>query len=159
MHFIANQNLILCVGPVSECNETSLSGFQLLKKMLGESAFFQQGHPSCFITDNSEAERNALRTVWTHSQRFLCVFHILQAWRWLCDGSHAVRKEDPPTLMDIAKILVFAGSEASFQDDWHAFGQTPEAQKYDNFMRYVLIKIFSNCYVYFHRTIVLDMNI
>lgn len=127
-----------------------LSGFQLLKMMLGESAFFQQDHPSCFITDNSEAERNALRTVWPHSQRFLCVFHILQqVWRWLCDGSHTIRKDDRPTLMDIAKKLVYAASEATFQEDWYAFSQTPEAQKYDNFMRYVSIKIFStsNCYL------------
>lgn len=105
--------------------------------MLGETAFFQQGHPACFITDNSDAERNALKTVWPESQRFLCIFHILQqVWRWLCDGSHGIKKEDRRVLMTVAKNLVYADSDETFQDEWNCFCQTPEAQKYNQYMRY-----------------------
>lgn len=61
-----------------------LSGFLLLKKVLGERAFFRQGHPKVFITDNSDPMRKALKTVWPDSEQFLCVFHILQqVWRWV----------------------------------------------------------------------------
>lgn len=54
----------------------------------------------------------------------------------LCDGSHAVKKEDRPGIMQIAKKLVYAESEKNFDEDWLAFSQTPEAQKYDHFTRY-----------------------
>ena len=108
----------------------------MLKKVLGDSAFYKQGHPICFITDNSDAEQNALRMVWPNSERFLCVFHILQqVWRWLCDGSHGVKKEHRQILMHLVKSLVYAESEQKFNGDWHTFIQTPEAQIYDNFMR------------------------
>ncbi|XP_050703227.1 uncharacterized protein LOC126988878 [Eriocheir sinensis] len=139
----------LCAGPAgalplgviftsSQDEESYTAGFQLLRKVLGETAFFQQGHPACFITDNSDAERNALKTVWPESQRFLCIFHILQqVWRWLCDGSHGIKKEDRRVLMTVAKNLVYADSDETFQDEWNCFCQTPEAQKYNQYMRYL----------------------
>ncbi|KAK3889703.1 hypothetical protein Pcinc_006269 [Petrolisthes cinctipes] len=58
--------------------KTGESGFQLLKKVLGEGAFHSQGYPNYFITDNSDPGRKAIRIVWPESQMFLCVFHIVQ---------------------------------------------------------------------------------
>ncbi|XP_064109019.1 uncharacterized protein LOC135217219 [Macrobrachium nipponense] len=113
---------LLCGGPCgalplgviftsSQAEQSYTKGFQLLKKVLDKSAFYYQNYPNCFITDNSEAERNALRTVWPDSQLFLCVFHVLQqVWRWLCNGSHNIKKEQRPQLMQVARALLYADS-------------------------------------------------
>lgn len=80
---------LLCASPVgalplgviftSSQEETSYTkGFLLLKKVLGERAFYSQGHPKVFIMDSSDRMRKALRTVWPEAEQFLCVFHILQ---------------------------------------------------------------------------------
>ena len=113
-----------------------ISGFHLLKKVLGESAFYGQGHPDCFITDNSEAERKALKEVWPDSALYLCIFHVLQqVWRWLCDASHGIRKEDRQHLIKIAKQLMYAESPADFENYWLAFCQSPASQQYDKYTR------------------------
>ncbi|KAK4300177.1 hypothetical protein Pmani_027605 [Petrolisthes manimaculis] len=141
--------LLLCVGSAgalplaviftSSQDEVSFTaGFQLLKKVLGEIGFFHKEHPDCFITDNNEAQQNGLGMVWPQSQQFLCIFHILrQVWRWLCDGSHGINKKDRPVLMKIAKQLVYASSESDFDYDWKSFCQTPEAKKYELYIRYL----------------------
>ncbi|KAG0718594.1 hypothetical protein GWK47_052130 [Chionoecetes opilio] len=138
---------LLCAGPAgalplgvmfasSQDEKSYATGFNLLMNMVGQRAFFGQGHPSCFITDDSEAQRNAIKTVWPRSERFLSVFHVLrQTWRWLCDGAHGVKKEHRPTLMTAAKQMVCAESEANFQESWNAFSQSPEAQHYDQYTR------------------------
>ncbi|KAJ8915308.1 hypothetical protein NQ315_014816 [Exocentrus adspersus] len=62
----------------SEANYTLI--FSLLQKSLGKEGFGQKGFPAVIMTDDSSAERNALRT-----------FHLCQAfWRWLWDSSHNI---------------------------------------------------------------------
>ena len=53
------------------------AGFQLLQKLLGNSAFYGQKHPLIFMTDDSTVEKNALGSVWPSSQQLLCTFHVL----------------------------------------------------------------------------------
>ena len=51
--------------------------FQFVKDLLMEE-------PKAFITDDSDAERAALRNVFPSAILLLCIFHVLQAlWRWL----------------------------------------------------------------------------
>lgn len=54
------------------------SGFQLLEKVLGKSAFYGKGHPQYIITDNRESERRILKELWPDSEQYLSTFHILQ---------------------------------------------------------------------------------
>lgn len=69
--------------------------FRLVKKLFKDSA------PAVFVTDDSEAEQEALRKVFPLSKRLLCVFHILQAlWRWLTDRDHHISQEHWQPLMD-----------------------------------------------------------
>ncbi|CAK1581723.1 unnamed protein product [Parnassius mnemosyne] len=43
------------------------------------------------MTDDSTAERNALRTIFPNARLILCAFHVCQAfWRWLCVTDHKV---------------------------------------------------------------------
>jgi hypothetical protein len=54
-------------------------------------SFGSQGFPTAFMTDDCVKERNALKQIWSHSQRFLCLFHVPQAiWRWLFDNEHHI---------------------------------------------------------------------
>ena len=47
--------------------------------------------PSIFLTDDDNAQRNALHAHWC-SSILLCIFHFLQAvWRWLLDSTNAIR--------------------------------------------------------------------
>lgn len=90
--------------------------------MLGDVAFYGERHPECFITDDSDAERGALREVWPHSKLFLCVFHVLQAaWRWLWVSRNDVANDDRKPLISVLKKLVYAESTYSFELMWSEF--------------------------------------
>ena len=111
-------------------------GFQLLKLALGEDGFHTIGHPNCFVTDNSDAERRALQSVWPESHLFLCVFHILQqVWRWLWDAHHGIKKDDRQRLMAVAKQLVYSESEETFNNAWSAFTGSEDAKTYSQYSR------------------------
>ena len=60
------------------------AAFQLLKDILPTSSFGGSDCPAIFVTDDSDAERNALSSVWPEAVLRLCLFHVPQAvWRWL----------------------------------------------------------------------------
>ena len=93
--------------------------------MLGDVAFYGKLHPECFITDDSDAERGALREVWPQSNLFLCVFHVLQAaWRWLWNAKNSISKEHRKPLIAVLKKLVYAESICSFELIWSEFQQS-----------------------------------
>lgn len=54
-------------------------GFVQLKTVLGPNTFGGRGEPLIIMTDDSKAERNALKSVFSTSTLFLYMFHILQA--------------------------------------------------------------------------------
>ena len=108
----------------------------MLKEVLEEEAFYGQMYPDCFITDSCDAERNALRKVWPQFSLFLCIFHILQqVWRWLCDSSHGVKKNERQELMKVAKNLVYAESSSAFDLIWQEFLESSLAKQYDSYVR------------------------
>ena len=55
-----------------------LACFSAIKKILGNDAFGENKYPQVFMTDDGEAEKNALHRVWPNSKQCLCFFHILQ---------------------------------------------------------------------------------
>ena len=90
--------------------------------MLKDAAFNGKLQPECFITDDSDAERGALREVWPQSKLFLCVFHVLQAaWRWLWNAKNAIAKEQRKPLISVLKNLVYSESINSFENTWSEF--------------------------------------
>ncbi len=45
------------------------------------------------ITDDCDAEKNALKSTWPHSTQLLCIFHYLQSWwRWLWNNEHSIEE-------------------------------------------------------------------
>jgi len=59
------------------------AAFTLLKQSM-PNGFNAQGFPKQFFIDDSEAEKQALPSIWPESKINLCRFYILQSvWRWL----------------------------------------------------------------------------
>ena len=53
-------------------------GFDLVKQLVDGYGFFGCDHPQLIMTDDSQAERNALKDVWPDAILLLCIFHYLQ---------------------------------------------------------------------------------
>ena len=66
-----------------EDNETILAALALYKSLLSQDAFFGRGPetgPKIIMTDDSDAERGAVRALWPEVTLLLCIFHLLQAF-------------------------------------------------------------------------------
>lgn len=108
----------------------------MLKKCLGPTAFFGRGSPKYFMTDNCDAERNALKTVWPNSEQYLCIFHLLQqVWGWMLDVKHGIKSSDRQKLMAVVKELIYATSDDKFKIIWEAYENSPFSETYPSFTR------------------------
>ena len=79
-------------------------------------SFYGRGDsgPELFLTDDSAAERAALKAVWPESTLMLCIFHYLQAWwSWLWDKKQNIAKADRQPIMQLVKGMLFTHSESS----------------------------------------------
>lgn len=86
--------------------------FNLLKKCLGEIAFYGQLQPSLFMTDDSSAERQALKAAFPASTLLLCAFHVCQAlWRWLWESKHHIEKSERQAKMNEFRAVLFSHDE------------------------------------------------
>ena len=111
----------------------------LLKTILPSYSFYGRGPevgPAVFLTDDSNAERNALKICWPQAIRLLCTFHILQAfWKWLYDSKHRINKEDRTPIIKIMKKIIYASTELDMnkyyqelkQEFYHPY---PQLQKH-----------------------------
>ena len=82
----------------------------LYKSLLPDDAFYGRGKdlgPKLSITDDDEAERNAIQSGWPETILLLCHFHHLQAlWTWLWKGEHQIEKDDRPVLFNLFKDIL-----------------------------------------------------
>ena len=91
------------------------SGLNFVKEILGDYAFFKKGAPGVFLTDDCEAERSAIAQVFPSTERFLCIFHVLQAvWRYLCDAKSGVKKADGPEILIRFRKCLYATTSQEF---------------------------------------------
>ena len=95
-----------------EDSETVLFGLQVLQSVLPGNAFYGRGRtvgPVVVMTDDCDAERNALSVAWPRSTLLLCIFHVLQAqWTWLWDQKHGVEHRDKPVLLNLFRAVLYA---------------------------------------------------
>ncbi|CAI6375980.1 unnamed protein product [Macrosiphum euphorbiae] len=113
------------------------SGFSLIKNNV-KNAFGGQGYPSIFLTDNSDAEINALMTVWPNSTSLLCIFHVMQAvWRWLWDSKNSIKKEHRTIMMQAFRKMLYSDTTEEAQK---AFNSTLDAgSMYPKWQKYVIV--------------------
>jgi len=75
------------------------------------NGFDGQCFPKLFITDDSEAERQALKSVWPQSKQLLCRFHVCQSvWRWLWTNENSIEKFDRPILYALFNKILTASN-------------------------------------------------
>jgi hypothetical protein len=108
-----------------EAEITIENAINLLKTILPENAFYGRGPqlgPKVIITDDSNAERNALEICWPTCIRLLCVFHVLQAfWRWLYDSKHKIHKDDRGLIMQSLKAILYATTISKMEEEFLNF--------------------------------------
>ncbi|CAB5365351.1 unnamed protein product [Rhizophagus irregularis] len=114
----------LLLGVLITSDESELN---LLKTILLSYSFYEREPEvglTVFLTDDSNAERNALNLCWPQAIRLLCTFHILQAfWRWLYDLKHHINKEDRTPIIKIMKKIVYASTELDMNKYYQEFKQ------------------------------------
>ncbi|XP_029348367.1 uncharacterized protein LOC115034941 [Acyrthosiphon pisum] len=116
-------------------------GFELVKNCVGPDGFGGECFPKLFITDDSEAERQALQSVWPQSKQLLCRFHICQSvWRWLWGSENNIEKLDRPILYALFnKILTASSVEMAEVAYLNAIDSNNNVNvaKYPNWVNYV----------------------
>ena len=71
-----------------------------LKCLLSTGSSYVKGSPDNIITDDAQAERDALRRTWPNAAMYLCIFHFLQSmWRWLLNSSNKIKIQHRQYLM------------------------------------------------------------
>ena len=116
-----------------------LTGFSLLNDALGDSrgSFFGRGAPRCFLTDSCGPERGALQSVWPAARHYRCASHVpQQAWRWLSDARHGVKREQRQELLAVVKRFLYAPSPEEFLNVWEAYSTSSIAEDNASFTRY-----------------------
>ena len=108
----------------------------LFQSILPTDAFFGRGPttgPKIIMTDDSDAERGAIRESWPEVILLLCIFHLLQAlWRWLWSADHNILKNDRPECYNLFKRLVYAKSEEDFEEKRELLFKNKYILKYKN---------------------------
>ncbi|KAI5695941.1 hypothetical protein M8J75_005780 [Diaphorina citri] len=124
----------------SETEECISTGLELLKSILPASCFGDSTSKCSvqFMTDDCQAEINALRKIFPASDVLLCTFHILQAvWRWLLQGEHGIDQLDRQHLYSLFKKTVFAGTSDDFEFSCKKLLEDSVVNKYNNFVCYI----------------------
>ncbi|XP_071947221.1 uncharacterized protein [Antedon mediterranea] len=105
----------------SEAEDVLTAGLQLLTSVFPQDAFFgkSENGPDVFMSDDSQADQNALQNVFPDSHQLLSVFHILQEmWRSLLDEKHKISKEDRPHLQRLLKDMLYAKSYEELEQNY-----------------------------------------
>ncbi|KAH9631844.1 hypothetical protein HF086_000668 [Spodoptera exigua] len=113
--FAASNIGALPVAIILHANQTEEQyslAFKTLKEFL-ENKFNKLFQPSVAMTDDSRAERNALKSVLPNTRLLLCIFHVNQAiWRWLWQTEHNVNKDDKQYIMKLFRKVMYSNTIA-----------------------------------------------
>lgn len=127
---------VLITNGQSEINYCD--GFMVLKEAIGNAGFNGHAAPAIFMTDDSDAERNALSHVWPSSSRLLCLFHISQAvWRWLRSADNGIDDIDRKTLMRQFREIIYATTVEEAEAKFSSAYFSATSQRYQNWLTYI----------------------
>ena len=85
------------------------------------------------MTDDSDAERNAVKKLWPNVELLFCIFHLLQAfWRWLWNADHKISKIDRPQLYNLFRALVFVQTDSDYDEKKGTLLRNRVVKKYKN---------------------------
>ncbi|KAL5236478.1 hypothetical protein ACI65C_003888 [Semiaphis heraclei] len=124
----------------SEATSIIVKGLELWKKILSPESLGKRGQigPRIFMTDDSLAERNALREVFPQTTLLLCIFHVLQAaWRYLWDSNHGISLKHRPVLFSGIKNMIYSKDTDELNNSFNLINQNPITNDYPRFKVYV----------------------
>lgn len=128
------------LGCVMHSNQTEVDYIKALesfKTLLGPEGFNRKKYPQIFMTDDSAAERNALRKVFPESKLLLCIFHVTQAvWRWLWSSYNKIQKNDRQHLMKLFQDVVYSSTDIECELAMKSLLKDTVTKKYNNFFKY-----------------------
>ena len=120
-----------------EDEKTILKGLEMMKKILPTNAFYGRGPslgPVLGLTDDSAAERNALKTAWPSIELLLCMFHVLQAhWQFIFKSESKIVKEDKPVLLRMMRKILYSETRADFDEALDEMKESLAYNKYENY--------------------------
>ena len=100
--------------------------------------FGGQHYPKVFITDNSLAEQNAIKSTFPESGSKLCLFHVAQdAWRWLWNSVNKVALGDWKTLMQEFHRIMRSSSVEQADLIYKEACDSHTSKKYGNWRTYL----------------------
>ena len=123
----------------SESEAAVKCGLDLLMDILPGEAFFGRGAhgPKVIMTDDSTAERTAIRAVWPLCTLLLCIFHVLQAaCRWLWDSKHGIPKNARPHLLKLTKAIMMASTVGELEQRHANLQEDETASQFAQFINY-----------------------
>ena len=132
-----------CFLTTSETQTTIEAAFRIYKELLSPDSFNGRGvrGPCVIMTDDCDAERNAIRTAFPDTMALLCTFHVLQAmWRWLWDAKHEILHADRPELFHLFKRLMYASSCEELDELYETGTQSDVAKRYPQFTAYLVLQ-------------------
>ena len=91
-----------------------------------------------FITDDSLAEQNAIKSTFPESGSKLCLFHVAQAvWRWLWNSVNEVALGDRKILMQEFQSIMSSSSVEQAELTYKEACYSPTSKKYGNWRIYL----------------------
>lgn len=125
----------------SEAEIVVKAGLDLLLSLIPEEkAFGGRGKlgPKIIMTDQSDAERGALGSVFNFAILLLCLFHILQAfWRYVWKGQHKVEYQARSPIFFAFREVVYAPTEEKFEELWQNLVSIPEVQNNSTLLKHL----------------------
>ena len=120
--------------------------FNLLKTVLPEKAFYGRGveaGPKIIMTDDCDAERQALASAWPCSVLLLCIFHVLQAlWTWLWNQNNRIENKDRQVLLLKFRAVLYAETKDELADHLEHLYADDIVNKYPQFVKHLRRDIF-----------------
>ena len=117
-----------------EDTETLVFALQVLQSVLPSYAFYGRGPklgPQVLMTDDCDAERNALAIIWSAAKLLLCIFHVLQAqWVWLWAQEHGIEHKDRPILLNLFRAILYAENKSDRDNRIKILHEDPTFLKY-----------------------------
>lgn len=102
---------IACVLHTADTKANYTLAFMAAKEAL-ENDTTKKIQPVVIMTDDADAERNALKCLFSRATLLLCHFHVCQAvWRWLWLSDHKVEKDFRKVVMKSFQNVLYAESE------------------------------------------------
>ena len=128
-----------------EDEKTIERGLQMMKEILPSWAFYGRGPnvgPVLGITDDCDAERNALQTAWPSIELLLCQFHVLQSnWQFIFKSENQVEKFDKPKLLRMMRKILYAETSQDFEEAVAEMKENPVYNKYERYKIYMEEKV------------------